>query len=165
MSDTGRTAKAIAWAGLVCGALDITAAFVVYGQFGARPQRLLQGIAMGLVGRSALEGGWGTAGLGLFLHFVIAYGAATVFALASKWMRFLVQRAWLWGPLYGVAVYFFMQRVVLPLSRAMRYPFSVKMMLIGVVIHIFCVGLPIALIVKKELVAGEKHQKSRTVKK
>jgi hypothetical protein len=42
-----------------------------------------------------------------------------------------------------------MQRVVLPLSAATKYPFSVRMMVIGVVIHIFCVGLPIALLVRR----------------
>src|SRR5258708_2666976 len=36
---------AILWGGFTCGALDITAAFVVYGSFGANPVRLLQGIA------------------------------------------------------------------------------------------------------------------------
>jgi hypothetical protein len=30
-----------------------------------------------------------------------------------------------------------------------KHPFSVQLMLIGVVIHIFCVGLPIALMVRK----------------
>jgi hypothetical protein len=42
--------KVILWAGLVAGLLDITAAFVVYGFFGAAPLRILQGIAGGLLG-------------------------------------------------------------------------------------------------------------------
>jgi hypothetical protein len=55
----------------------------------------------------------------------------------------------MYGVLYGVAVYFFMNRIVVPLSAARKYPFSFKMMVIGVVIHIFCVGLPIALSVRR----------------
>jgi len=51
--------------------------------------------------------------------------------------------------LYGVVVYFVMQRVVIPLSRANRNPFSLKFMIIGIIIHIFCVGLPISLSVRK----------------
>jgi hypothetical protein len=51
--------------------------------------------------------------------------------------------------LYGVAVYFFMNRVVVPLSGAIKYPFSLQMMVIGVVMHIFCIGLPIALMVQR----------------
>ena len=49
--------KAIAVAGMLCGTMDITAALVVYGQFGLRPQRLLQGIAAGVLGRNSFEGG------------------------------------------------------------------------------------------------------------
>jgi hypothetical protein len=42
-----------------------------------------------------------------------------------------------------------MNRIVVPLSAARKYPFSFKMMIIGVVIHIFCIGLPIALSVRR----------------
>ena len=41
--------SALLWGGLVCGALDITAAFLVYGAFGLSPIPLLQGIAAGLL--------------------------------------------------------------------------------------------------------------------
>jgi hypothetical protein len=53
------------------------------------------------------------------------------------------------GVFYGVAVYFFMNRVVVPLSGAIKYPFSSQLLVVGVVIHIFCVGLPIALVVRR----------------
>jgi hypothetical protein len=142
---------AILWGGLACGALDITAAFVVYGFFGAKPIRILQGVAAGVLGPQAFGGGGAAALLGLVLHFVIAFGAATVFVVASRWIVFLVRHAVVSGALYGVAVYFFMNRVVVPLSAAGQTPFSVKMMVIGVVIHIFCVGLPIALVARRYL--------------
>jgi hypothetical protein len=138
------SSRAILWAGLIAGALDITAAFVVYGSFGATPLRILQGIAAGLLGSRSFEGGMATAVLGLVCHFTIAFGAATVYYLLSRRVSLLVRQFVVSGVLYGIAVYFFMNRVVVPLSHARRYPFSLKMMIIGVVIHIFCVGLPIA---------------------
>jgi hypothetical protein len=141
--------KAIVSAGTICGLMDITAAFLVYGTMGAKPLRILQGIAGGILGPRSYNGGLATALLGLALHFVIAFGAATVYYLASRGMRFLVDQAVFSGVLYGVAVYFFMQRIVVPLSHARRSPFSLKLMIIGVIIHIFCVGLPIALSVRK----------------
>jgi hypothetical protein len=141
--------KAISFAGLTCGAMDITAALVVYGAMGAKPLRLLQGIAAGILGPNAYAGGGLTALLGLFLHFVIAFGAATVFFLASRGAGFLLDHAVLSGIFYGIVVYFFMSRVVVPLSNAARFPFSVKMMLIGIIIHIFCVGIPISLNIRK----------------
>lgn len=141
--------KAIVSAGTICGIMDITAALVVYGVMGAKPLRLLQGIAGGVLGPRTYTGGLATALLGLALHFVIAFGAATVFFFASRGLRFLVDHAIFSGILYGVAVYFFMQRVVIPLSKATRNPFSLKSMIIGIIIHIFCVGLPIALSIRK----------------
>ena len=140
---------AILWGGFVCGVLDITAALVVYGFFGLKPVRLLQGIAGGLLGPRTFTGGPATAILGLLCHFLIAFSAATVYFALSRAVPFLVQHAVLSGALYGVAVYFFMQRIVVPLSAATKYPFSFKMMVIGVVIHIFCVGLPIAIAVQR----------------
>jgi asparagine N-glycosylation enzyme membrane subunit Stt3 len=141
--------KAIVSAGTICGAMDITAALVVYGMMGAKPLRLLQGIAGGVLGPRTYAGGIATALLGLALHFVIAFGAATVFFIASRGIRFLLDHAVVSGIMYGIVVYFFMQRVVIPLSRANRNPFSLKFMVIGIVIHIFCVGLPIALSIRK----------------
>ncbi len=141
--------RAVLWAGFACGVLDITAALVVYGYFGAKPLRLLQGIASGLLGPKAFDGGLATAFLGLLCHFFIAFGAATVYFVASGAIRPLIQHAVASGVLYGVAVYFLMNRIVLPLSAAAKRPFSLKLMIVGVVIHIFCVGLPISLSVRR----------------
>jgi hypothetical protein len=146
-----KTFYALVAGGFACGVLDITAALVVYGFFGLKPMRLLQGIASGLLGSKAFEGSLATALLGLVCHFVIAFGAAAVFVVASRAYPFLVQHAVVSGVLYGVAVYFFMNRVVLPLSAAAHRAFSLKLMIVGVVIHIFCVGLPISLMARKFL--------------
>lgn len=149
MSNNSNALLPVVCAGFACGVLDITAALIVYGFFGAKPVPLLQGIASGLLGPRAFQGGLATAMLGLLCHFVIAFGAATVYFAASRAVPLLLQHAVASGALYGVAVYFFMSRVVLPLSAAARRPFSMKMMIIGVVIHIFCVGLPISLCVRR----------------
>jgi len=149
LGENPNAVRAVLWAGFACGVLDITAAFVVYGFFGAKPVPLLQGIASGLLGPKAFDGGLATALLGLLCHFVIAFGAATVYFVASRAIRVLVDQAVVSGALYGVAVYFFMNRIVLPLSAAAKRPFSMKFMIIGVVIHIFCVGLPISLSVRR----------------
>jgi hypothetical protein len=142
---------ALLWGGLVCGVLDITAALVVYSSFGLKSLRLLQGIAGGLLGPRTFDGGLSTALLGLLCHFFIAFSAAAVYVAISRSVPLLLEHAVISGALYGVAVYFFMNRIVVPLSAATKYPFSVKMMLIGVVIHVFCVGLPIALAARRFL--------------
>jgi len=143
-SAPGGTSRAIFWGGALCGCLDISAAFIVYGFFGARPIPLLQGVAAGLLGPSAREGGLATAVLGLACHFFIAFSAAIVYVMASRTIPLLASHPLVCGPLYGVAVYFFMSRVVVPLSAARKSPFSLKMTLIGIAIHMICVGSPIA---------------------
>ena len=97
----------------------------------------------------AFSSGLATAVLGVLCHFLIAFGAAAVYLVASRTLGFLIEHAVVSGVLYGVAVYFFMNRIVLPLSAAPKRPFSFQMMIIGVVIHIFCVGLPISLSVRR----------------
>ena len=135
---------AILWGGLLCGVLDITAAWIVYGAMGLRPVPLLQGIASGLLGHRAYSGGLSAAIFGFILEFVISTGAAAVYIFASCFLSFLVRRPALAGPLYGVIVYWFMQLVVLPLSRYAHHRFSFAVTLTGMVIHAICVGPPIA---------------------
>jgi hypothetical protein len=129
-------------AGLLAGALDITAAFAFSAYHGGTPLRVLRFVASGLLGPSAAQGGAATAALGLVLHFVIALGAAAVYDAASRRIPFLRTH---WAPaglLYGIAVYFFMNLVVIPLSRIPPRPFVPSPPMI--VIHMLCVGLPIA---------------------
>lgn len=140
---------AILWGGLLCGVLDIAAAFIVYGAMGVGPRSLLQGIASGLLGRSAFLYGAPTALLGFVLEFVIATGAAAVYVMAAGFFSFLTRRPWIAGPLYGIIVYWFMQLVVLPLSRYGHPRFSLEPTLVGMAIHMVCVGPPIALAARR----------------
>ncbi|HEU5131578.1 MAG TPA: hypothetical protein VFT26_05720 [Pyrinomonadaceae bacterium] len=103
--------------GLVAGTLDICAAFLTaWLRRGVTPGAVLRFVASGLLGPAAFTGGSKTAAIGLALHFLIATGATIVFYLASRKLRFLVERPVHFGLLYGVAVYLFMNFVVLPLS-------------------------------------------------
>jgi len=140
--------RAIFWGGFIAGVLDITAAFVLNAKVG--PMRVLRGIASGLLGANATQGGVGTALLGLLLHFVIAFGAAVVYYAASRKLTFLVRQAIVCGLLYGIAVYWFMNLVVLPLSAFPRkIQFHASAVATGLIIHMLCVGLPIALAVRR----------------
>jgi hypothetical protein len=77
-------ARAVLTGGLAAGALDIIAAWIVYGLRGVAPTRTLQSIASGILGVAAFQGGVATAAFGLALHFVIATTAAAVYSLASR---------------------------------------------------------------------------------
>src|SRR5438093_13517960 len=99
---------AILWAGLIAGGLDITAAFAVYGFFGLKPMRLLQGIAGGLLGPRTFEGGLATAFLGLICQFLIAFSVAAVYFAMSSGLPFLLDSAVNSCCLYGAAITFFL---------------------------------------------------------
>lgn len=141
--------RAILLGWLIAGTMDITAAIITTLAYGRSPARMLQGIASGVLGTRSFEGGLKTSVLGLLLHFVIAFGATVVYYAASRKLTFLVRQAVVSGILYGIAVYFFMQLVVIPLSAiASRAPFRPFQLALGLIVHILCVGLPIALVIR-----------------
>jgi hypothetical protein len=141
---------AIFWGGLMCGVFDISQAFLAWGiQNGAKPTTILQSVASGLLGPSAFKGGASAAALGAVLHFVIAFGAATVYYVASRWIPFMTSHAVISGLLYGEMVFWFMRLVVVPLSRAPHGKFTMATLITGPIGHMFLVGLPIALATRK----------------
>lgn len=127
------------------GGLDILDAIVFFGFRGAAPIRILQSIASGLLGREAFAGGWGTAALGAFLHFFIAFSIVTTYYLVSRRFPGLARHPFRYGPLYGLAVYLFMNLVVLPLSLARSGMPEWPVLCNGLLIHAFGIGLPSAL--------------------
>jgi hypothetical protein len=145
--ERSRTFRAIASAGLIAGILDITSAFVIAGLKGMGSIRMLQGIASGLLGARSFEGGMATAGLGLAIHFLIAFTAASVFYVASRKLTFLTQRPVISGLLYGVAVYLFMYWIVVPFAFV-NARHSVSRDVTAVIVHMLLIGLPIALVVR-----------------
>jgi hypothetical protein len=144
--------KVILLAGLIAGTLDMTAACVqAWLRSRTTPFLVSQYIASGALGPSAFGGGNKTALLGLAFHFLIATTAAAVFYLASRKLRFLIKWPIPMGLLYGLLVYLFMNFVVVPrsaITRA-RVPPSLSTRAVSALIIMFCVGLPIALIVRR----------------
>jgi hypothetical protein len=143
-----KASRAILWGGLFAGIMDITAAFVTgYVRAGRSPIWILQSVASGILGADSYNRGLPAATLGLVVHFTIAFVACTVYYLASRKLRFLVDRAYLMGPLYGIAVYLFMYGVVLPLTFHRNFFQPLKSVVIALLTHIICVGTPIGLTV------------------
>jgi hypothetical protein len=141
--------EAISWGGLIAGVLDAIDGVIAYGTQGLSPIQVLQYIASGALGKSAFEGGLATAALGAGFHFIIAWVAAAVFVLASRRLEILKTHAVLAGLIYGAAVYFFMNYIVLPLSAVAPATFQLGLFLNGVIGHAVFVGLPIALCARR----------------
>jgi hypothetical protein len=150
-STSSNALLAIFWGGLACGVFDITQAMVAfYLQSGLKPVTVLQLVASGLLGRASFQGGIKTAALGAFLHFFIAFSWAAIYYLASRRLLFMTEKPVIAGLIYGEFVWIVMTFVVLPLSAIHRWPTWNKASIItGPIGHMFLVGLPIALAVKR----------------
>jgi len=137
---------AIVWGGLAAGILDITAACVNAGiRAGLSPLRVFQSVASGLLGADSYKGGVRSAALGLLIHFFIAVIACTVYFIASRKLDILRNRPIICGLLYGVIVYLFMYGIVLRLTFHRNFLTPASAVITAVLIHMFCVGLPISL--------------------
>jgi len=145
--EAARPFPAIAVGGLIVGILDLAYAIVVYAP--THPIRVPQAIASGVLGAQSFRDGMASAVLGVFLHFVIAFGAAAAYYLASRKLTFLVTRPVLWGIVYGGWVYIFMHTVVLPLSAGGHSHAPLIYRVTEFVEHWFFVGLPISLSVRR----------------
>src|SRR5215467_13968672 len=152
--------KPILYAGALVGLLDITAACIdAHVQYGVPPVHVLQSVAGGLLGRGSYNGGLASAALGVAMHFTMALIVATIFYALSRWFFTLPQKlsgVVIVGMLYGLAVFvvnnfgtaFFLSWVR---SLYLHTPvvFKPPMGWSQLIIHLFCVGLPVALVMHR----------------
>ena len=137
--------RAIVYGGLVVGVLDLLDAVFFFGARGVAPIRIFQSIAAGAHGRAAFQGGWHAAALGIAFHFIIAFLIVTTACLIGRQVPALMQHPIAFGIVYGIAVYFVMNYVVIPLSATTRGAFVWPVFINGILIHAFGVGIPSAL--------------------
>jgi hypothetical protein len=111
--------KPILAAAILAGAADLIYATIHFGAYyGMAPMQIFQSISSGLLGKASSEGGWGSAGLGFFLEFVLTAIMAAVYIVPARWITDLRKYWWLLAPCYGIVVMVAMYVVVLPLSAA-----------------------------------------------
>jgi hypothetical protein len=153
-----KSLKPILYAGAIVGVLDITAACInAYGLAGVTPAHVLQSVAGGLLGRGSYNGGFATAMLGLAMHFTMALAVATIFYMLSRFFFPLPRKLAgivAVGLLYGAAVFAvnnFGTSLFLSWVRSLYLHtpivFKPPMGWSQLVIHLFCVGLPVALVI------------------
>lgn len=151
--------KPILYAGALVGVLGITAAYInARVAYGFAPAHVLQSVAGGLLGRGTYNGGFATAALGLAMHFTMALTVATIFYALSRRLP-LPQR--LLGVvtvrlLYGAAVFVVNNFGTAPFLSWVRSLYLHTQILFKppmgwsqLVIHLFCVGLPITLVLRR----------------
>lgn len=133
--------------GLIAGTLDILFAWSFWGlKAGVPLTRIFQSVAAGLLGKASYSGGAGTVALGAVLHYFIACSMALAWYLFAQRVRMLVERPILLGAAYGLLLYGIMNYLVVPLSRASAGSKDPLWIGLSVLVHMFLIGVPIALL-------------------
>lgn len=137
-------ALAIIVGGLTAGTLDLIQASILFGL------QVPLVIAGGLLGKRAFHGGAGIYALGILLHFFIAFSWTTVYYAASRRLAFMLEHPFVCGLFFGMAVELVMSYIVLPLSALHdRGPYRLHDVLLGLIVHMFVIGLPVAFSVRR----------------
>lgn len=132
--------------GLVAGTLDILYAWIFWMlKAGVAMQRILQGVAAGFLGKASFDGGVSTALLGLATHYFIALTMAAAYYMVAGRVPLLRQRPVSIGAAYGLLLYLVMNFLVVPLSQASTGSRDPLWVGLSILVHIFLIGVPIAL--------------------
>lgn len=156
--------KTILIAGLVAGILDGLAAAIsfIITSNGKNPIAVYKFVASGVFGKSALHGGWEIGMLGILFHLVIAMIFAVLFYFLYRNIHWIKRNILISGILYGIVVWIIMNKIVVPLSNTPPLPPPpIHRIMISMLILVFCIGLPIALIVQKREKLQSANQKTR----
>jgi hypothetical protein len=136
--------------GIVIGVFDALAATTLASFNGVPPSKVWQFVASGIRGPRAFEEGRKSSALGLFLHFVIALGVTSTFVIAAHFFPWLVASPFLTGATFGLLVFFVMQ-LIMRFSATPKRTMKPNQVLGQLAIHIFVIGIPIAVLTKHSL--------------
>jgi hypothetical protein len=157
ISSSGRALSAALFGGLASGTADLIYACIAYGFVGVSPLQILQSIASGWLGKAAYSGGTMSAVVGLISHLLITCVAAGCYVLASRRLPILVRRPLISGALFGVGLFGVMNYIVVPLSAAVSAGPQGAFFVLGLLVHMFLIGVPIALITRSALRTSSAH--------
>ncbi len=109
---------------------------------------VLQYVASGALGDVAFAGGLATALLGVIFHYLISFVIAAVFIMSATRIPLLRRNAIVGSILFGVAAWFVMGFIVIPLSATPVLPPPTLFQLIETIIdHALIIGLPLGILV------------------
>ena len=110
-----------------------------------------KGVASGLLGQRARDGGLEMVVLGAALHWFICISAAALLYLIVSRVKWLPRQWIALGCIHGIAVLLTMNYVILPLSAIGRGIYPLEQLHIHAFWHIVLVGLPTAFFVSRAL--------------
>lgn len=137
---------AIGKSGFISGTLDILTAIAVYVWIMGKTTvtKLLQGIASGVFGKKAFEGGTRIAFSGLFLHYLFAFIFAIFYFIVYPMFPPLKKNWVVSGLVYGAGVWVVMNLMVIPFVFPERPMPTWDAIVLGMAILMVMIGLPIS---------------------
>ena len=144
-----RALRGILLGGLCAGLAAFIYPTVTTVMNGGSWMRPWKGVASGLLGQRARDGGIEMVVLGAALHWFICLSAAALLYLIVSRVRWLPRQWIVLGILHGIAVLLAMNYVILPLSAIGRGIYPVEQLHIHAFWHIVLVGMPTAFFVSR----------------
>jgi hypothetical protein len=133
--------RAVLYGAAAVGALDFAYASLFVSYLGRPWYRAWQGVAAAVLGPASFDGGYGTALLGILLHFAVAVCIVATYWVLSRWIPVMRRRVALPGLLFGAVAFVVMNLAVVPLTRIGRQPLTWSPFQVGaLLLHIFLLG-------------------------
>jgi hypothetical protein len=145
------TLRGILLGGFFAGLADFIYPTVKTVMAGGSWMRPWKGVASGLFGPAAHEGGIGMVVIGAALHFFICFVAAALLYFIASRVKWLPRQWIVLGILYGIAFLAVMNYVILPLSAIGRGIYPLENMHVTAFFHILLVGWPTAFFISRAL--------------
>ena len=145
----GSLIRLIIIGGLIIGTLHLLLEYLIVFDFLYKIPFIstLQYIASGALGSAVYKGGLASALLGLVFHYLIAFVIAAVFILGANKIPLLRRYAISASLLFGVAAFFVMNFIVMPLSAAPKVQFTSFSLIEAIIDHALTIGLPLGILI------------------
>ncbi|HEY5810457.1 MAG TPA: hypothetical protein VIT67_20980 [Povalibacter sp.] len=143
--------RGILLGGFFAGLADFIYPTVKTVMAGGSWMRPWKGVAGGLLGKVALDGGLGIVVLGAALHFFICIAAAALLYFIASRVKWLPRQWIVLGVLYGITFLMVMNYVILPLSAIGHGIYPLATLHVSAFVHILLVGWPTAFFVSRAL--------------
>lgn len=137
--------------GFCAGLVDFLYPTISTVMAGGSWMRPWKGVASGLFGKAAHEGGLGMVAIGIVSHFFICFVAAALLYFIASRVKWLPRQWIVLGILYGIAFLAVMNYVILPLSAIGRGIYPLETLHVTAFVHILVVGWPTAFFVSRAL--------------
>lgn len=114
-----------------------------------------KGVAGGLIGPGAREGGVMAAALGAGLHFLICFvAAACLYVVLRRWPWF-AREVMATSIIFGVLFLLAMNWIILPLSAIGRPIYESDTLHVSAFWHVVLIGMPMTLFISRDLAGRE----------